>query len=116
MSLEKARKIVEEVEQEWPSGSRFTPADLAEMWDYGFLSIDILDPIFAPERCHIKGCKYLEVYHIAWTMSCFQHSLEGLAECGNAGFDPDPFSGGPYIPIAERTKDNYDASKAFLPL
>ena len=104
LSLEKARTIAETVEQEWPKDARFTPLDLAEMADAGFLPIDLLDPEFAPERCHLKGCKGLLVYQGNFPLYCFQHSLGWHAEWGNPGAEPDPFNGGPYIPIAERNR------------
>ncbi len=82
--------------------AKFTFNDVAEMWEHGFLPVDLLLPIPLAEMCGVEGCKDLLVQQVGFPQFCLQHSLEWHARWGNPGADPDPFNGGPYIPIAER--------------
>ena len=81
----------------------FTGADVKEMWEAGFLPVDLLDPVASTEiKCPLDGCDLYIVYQTGFPNFCYQHSLVWHAKWGNPGADPDPFNGGPYILIADR--------------
>lgn len=80
----------------------FTGADVKEMWEAGFLPVDLLDPVAGTEKCRVPGCTDFTVYCVGFPNFCYQDSLAYHAKYGNPGADEDPFNGGPYIRIADR--------------
>ena len=77
--------------------SRFTGADVKEMWETGFIPVDLLDPVGGTDKCTSPDCTDHIVYQVGFPNFCFQHALGWHSLHGN------PDGGDPYIPIAERT-------------